>query len=127
LGGVAGFCLGGVGWLVAGAWWTRRLGEKYPPGGPVDIPSPQVIDAAFATLCCASFAALAGAALGAVLLTRLVRPRQAPNETEPSRFTTPGASASPSPPPGSRCSTSPARWAAPTARPPAGRRTPAST
>ena len=73
LGGAAGFCLGGAVWLFTGAWCARRLGEKYPPAGPVDMPSPEVIGAAIITLLGTPLAAIVGAVIGVVLIDRSAR------------------------------------------------------
>jgi hypothetical protein len=86
LGGIVGFCAGGAGWFLGWAWWARQLGEKYPPAGDVNMPSPRVFDAALVCLVGAPFAAVVGEVLGGFLVRWLVVPRcaqpESPSEPE---------------------------------------------
>jgi hypothetical protein len=63
---------GGGGWFLAGAWWIRRLGEKYPPAGAVNMPSPEVTEAAFALLLTTPFTAIMAGLAGGILVRSLL-------------------------------------------------------
>jgi hypothetical protein len=82
LGGLLGFCAAGAGWFFAGAWYTRRVGEKYPPAGDLGMPSPEAFDAGMITLVGTPFAAVIGAAAGVFLVSRVGR-RVPRNGNEP--------------------------------------------
>jgi hypothetical protein len=71
-GGIGGFCVSGAGWFLAGSWWTHRLGAQYPPAGAVDMPNPEVIEAAFLTLLGTPVAAVVGGIVGTVITWLLV-------------------------------------------------------
>jgi hypothetical protein len=73
LGGFAGLCFGGVGWFLAGRWWTGRRAEAHPSCGKMDPPSDQVIDATMVTLLGTPIAAVAGAFAGVGLAIWLAR------------------------------------------------------
>jgi hypothetical protein len=74
LGGLAGFLGAGAAWFFARVWYTRRLGEKYPPASDIGVPSEEVMNAMFATLVGTAVVAVVGGVIGTLLAWRLVRP-----------------------------------------------------